>query len=75
VRTARWPSATPETARTGQPHSRQAGHDTRATLAYIRANGDSDTATPPPFALRGPQIGTADLPEALEGLATIVTLR
>jgi hypothetical protein len=79
---------------------------TRAQLmAYIRKNGDGETAPPPPFALPGPQIGTADLsphrrmhltyrlpagtyaaidfdhdmrtgrPEALEGLATIVTLR
>jgi hypothetical protein len=79
---------------------------TRAQLlAYIRKHGDSASAPPPPFALKGPQIGTADLspkqrmqlsyrlppgtyaaidldqdmqnghPEALEGLATIVTLR
>ena len=29
--------------------------------AYIRKNGVSDSAPPPPFALNGPQIGTADL--------------
>lgn len=79
---------------------------TRAQLAaYIRKTGGRDNAPPPPFALAGRQIGTADLsphqqmqltyrlpagtyagidfdqdlrngrPNALEGLAIIVTLR
>jgi hypothetical protein len=30
-------------------------------LRYIRATGGHDNAPPPPFALKGPQIGTADL--------------
>jgi hypothetical protein len=35
---------------------------TRAqALAYIRKTGGRDDAPPPPFALRGPQIGSADL--------------
>lgn len=73
-------------------------------VRYVRATGGRDNA-PPPFALRGPQLGTADLsphrrmqlsyrlpagtyaaidfdqdmrtgrPEALEGMAAVVTLR
>lgn len=83
----------------------KAGTTQAQLTAYLRKTGGRDNAPPPPFALQGRQIGTADLsprqrmsltyrlpagtyaaidfdpdmrtgrPDAVEGLATIVTLR